>query len=135
MRVVFLLFLLLLFSVTPALAEPSFSEKYERAYNIFHPLNQYRADNPLNPINQYDPGNPANPMNQYNPSNPYNPLNQFNPRSPLNPLNEYNPTTPFQPLNPSRWLETDGTGETDVGSRSEVRGFRNFELESCPSPA
>jgi hypothetical protein len=63
MRVVFLLFLLLLFSVTPALAEPGFSEKYERDYTIFHPLNQYRADNPLNPINAYDPKNPLNPIN------------------------------------------------------------------------
>lgn len=48
MWVVFLLLLLLLFSVTPALAESGFSEKYERDYNIFNPLNQYRADNPMN---------------------------------------------------------------------------------------
>ena len=32
----------------PALAESGFSEKYERDYNIFNSLNQYRADNPLN---------------------------------------------------------------------------------------
>jgi len=112
-RTLFILLLVPLFSITPALAEPGFSEKYERDSNIFNPLNQYRADNPLNPINaynpknplnplnQYDPGNPTHPMNQYNPSNPYNPLNQFNPKNPLNPLNEYNPTTPFRPLNSS----------------------------------
>jgi len=35
MRVVLLLLLLLLFSLTPAFAEPGFSEKYERDYNIF----------------------------------------------------------------------------------------------------
>ena len=89
MGIVFLLLLPLLFSVTPALAESGFSEKYERDYNIF------------NPLNQYDPDNLANPSNQFNPSNPFNPLNQYNPKTPLNPLNEYNPTTPFQPLNRS----------------------------------
>ena len=41
-----LLLLSLLFSVTPALAEPGFSEQYERDYNIFNPINQYRPDNP-----------------------------------------------------------------------------------------
>ena len=70
MRVMFLLVLPLLFFLTPAFAEPGFSEKYERDYNIFNPINQYRADNPLNPINAYDPKNPLNPMNQYDPGNP-----------------------------------------------------------------
>jgi len=39
MRVVLIFLLLLLFSATRALAEPGFSEKYERDYNIFNPLN------------------------------------------------------------------------------------------------
>lgn len=30
----------------PASAEPGFSEKYKRDYNIFNPLNEYRPDNP-----------------------------------------------------------------------------------------
>ena len=42
----------------PASADPGFDSKYERDYNIFNPLNQYRPDNPLNPINAYDPKNP-----------------------------------------------------------------------------
>ena len=99
--------------VAPASAEFGFDEKYERDYNIFNPINKYRADNPLNPINAYDPKNPLNPINQYdpdqpanpsnqfNPPNPYNLLNQYNPKNPLNPLYEYNPSTPFQPLNSS----------------------------------
>jgi hypothetical protein len=93
MRVVFLLFLLLFFSVTPALPEPGFSEKYERDYNIFNPLNQYRADNPLNPINAYDPKNPLNPINQYDPGNPANPMNQYNPSNPYNPPTNSIPRT------------------------------------------
>jgi hypothetical protein len=28
----------------PTLADPGFTEKYKRDYNIFNPLNQYRAD-------------------------------------------------------------------------------------------
>ena len=87
MWVVFLLLLPLLFSVTPALAEPSFDEKYERDYNIF------------NPANRFDPGNPVNPANRFSPNNPFNPANQYNPENPLNPANRYNPTTPFAPLN------------------------------------
>jgi hypothetical protein len=109
-----MLVLLLLGSGTRVFAEPGFSEKYERDYNIFNPLNQYRPDNPLNPtnefdpnnpfnsINQFDPGNPANPLNQYNPNNPFNPINEFNPGNPLNPINQFNSTTPFQPLNTPR---------------------------------
>ena len=54
----------------PASAEPGFSEKYKRDYNIFNPLNEYRPDNPLNPINTYDPKNPFNPINQYDPGKP-----------------------------------------------------------------
>jgi len=54
---------LFLFAV-PALAEPGFSEKYERDYNIFTPLNQYRADNPLNPLNELNPTMPFVPLNQ-----------------------------------------------------------------------
>jgi hypothetical protein len=56
----------------PALAEPGFSEKYERDYNIFNPINQYRPDNPLNPINSVDPNNPFNPINSVDPGNPAN---------------------------------------------------------------
>jgi hypothetical protein len=71
MRAVFLFMLpLLLFSVTPVLAESGFSEKYERDYNIFNPINQYRPDNPLNPINSVDPKNPFNPINSVDPGNP-----------------------------------------------------------------
>ena len=43
-----------LFAV-PALADPGFSEKYERDDHIVNPSNQYRPDSPLNPINAYDP--------------------------------------------------------------------------------
>jgi len=48
MWVVFLLLLLLLFSLTPALGNSGFSEKCERDYIIFNPLNQYRTGNPMN---------------------------------------------------------------------------------------
>jgi len=93
-----------------ASAESGFDEKYERDYNIFNPINQYRPDNPLNPanavdptnpfnpINSVDPGNPANSINQYNPNNPFNPINQYNPDNPLNSINRFNPETPFRPL-------------------------------------
>ena len=51
MWIVFLQLLLLPLplSVTPAFAEPGFSEKYERDYNIFNPASKYAPDNPLNP--------------------------------------------------------------------------------------
>lgn len=39
----------------PALAESGFSKKYERDYNSFNPLIQYRPDNPLDPLNRYNP--------------------------------------------------------------------------------
>ena len=48
MRVIFLLLLPLFFSVTPSLGNSGFSEKCERDYIIFNPLNQYRTDNPMN---------------------------------------------------------------------------------------
>ncbi len=57
MWMVWLLGLFLLTS--PAFADPGFDEKYERDYNIFNPINQYRPDNPLNPINSVDPDNPS----------------------------------------------------------------------------
>jgi len=53
---------------SPAYAEFGFDEKYERDYNIFDPLTQYRPDNPLNPINSVDPSNPLDPLNRYNPA-------------------------------------------------------------------
>ncbi len=37
------LFCLFLFAA-PAFADPGFDEKYERDYNIFNPINQYRSD-------------------------------------------------------------------------------------------
>jgi hypothetical protein len=92
-------------------AQMGFDEKYERDYNIFNPINQYRPDNPLNPINStnptnpfnlingVDPGNPANPINRMKPNNPFNPINQINPYNPLNPINRYNLDMPFKPLN------------------------------------
>ena len=55
MWVVVLLLLPLVFSVTPAFAEPGFDPKYERDYNIFNPANQYAPDNPLNPAQTYAP--------------------------------------------------------------------------------
>jgi hypothetical protein len=61
---------LFLFSIPFALADPGFDEKYERDYNIFNPINQYRPDNPLNPINSVDPKNPFNPINRVDPGNP-----------------------------------------------------------------
>ena len=76
MWVVLILPWLLLLSVTPAFAEPGFSEKYERDYTMFNPLNQYRPDNPLNPINSVDPNNPLDPINRYNPRTPFEPLNR-----------------------------------------------------------
>ena len=30
--------------VTPVFADPGFDEKYERDYNIFNPINQYRPE-------------------------------------------------------------------------------------------
>jgi hypothetical protein len=57
------LFGLFLFTA-PVFADPGFDEKYERDYNIFNPINQYRPDNPLNPINSVDPRNPFNPITQ-----------------------------------------------------------------------
>ncbi|MBI5316843.1 MAG: hypothetical protein HZB34_12820 [Nitrospirae bacterium] len=99
MQIVFLLLLSLLFSITPALADPGFGEKYERDYIIFNPINQYRPDNPLNPINAYDPKNPFNPVNQYDPGNPANPINQFNPNNPFNSINQFNPKNPLNPIN------------------------------------
>lgn len=47
---------------TAAFAESSFSEKYERGYNIFDPANRYAPDNPLNPAQAYAPDNPFNPL-------------------------------------------------------------------------
>jgi hypothetical protein len=41
-----------LFVVTPSFAEQSFSEPYERDYNIFNPASQCAPDNPLNPANR-----------------------------------------------------------------------------------
>ena len=60
---------------TPVFADPGFDEQYERDYNIFNPINQYRPDNPLNPINSVDPKNPFNPINSVDPGNPANPIN------------------------------------------------------------
>ena len=77
---------LFLFAV-PASAEPGFSERYERDYNIFNPINQNRSDNPLNPINSIDPKNPFNPINSVDPGNPANPINRINPNNPSNPIN------------------------------------------------
>ena len=90
MWVVSLLLLPLLFSVTPAFAEPGFSEKYERDYNIFNPASRYASDNPLNPAQTYATDNPLNPSNRFDPGNP------------VNPANRYNPNTPFEPLNRTR---------------------------------
>ena len=76
MWVVFLLLLPLFLSVTPAFAEPGFSEKYERDYNIFNPASRYAPDNPLNPSQTYATDNPLNPANRYNPNTPFEPLNR-----------------------------------------------------------
>ena len=63
MWLVFLLLLSLLISVTPALAEPGFSEKYERDYNIFNPASRYAPENPLNPANRTNPATPFELLN------------------------------------------------------------------------
>ena len=76
MWVVVLLLLPLFLSVTPAFAEPGFSEKYERDYNIFNPASRYAPDNPLNPSQTYATDNPLNPANRYNPNTPFEPLNR-----------------------------------------------------------
>jgi len=68
--------LLLLFSTSRASAEPGFSERYERDYNIFNPASQYAPDNPLNPAQALAPDNPLNPANRYNPNTPFAPLNR-----------------------------------------------------------
>jgi hypothetical protein len=73
MRALFILAAVLL-SFGSAWAEMGFDEKYERDYNIFNPLNEYRPNNPLNPINKFDPKNPFNPINEYNPTTPFQPL-------------------------------------------------------------
>ena len=57
------LFCFLLFA-SPALAEPGFSEKYERDYNIFNPASRYAPNNPLNPAQAYAPDDPFNPVNR-----------------------------------------------------------------------
>ncbi len=62
-----ILLLMLLFSVTPLLAESGFSEKYERDSNIFNPANRYVPDYPLNPAQAYAPDNPFNPANRFDP--------------------------------------------------------------------
>ncbi|TKS60766.1 MAG: hypothetical protein EWM72_01071 [Nitrospira sp.] len=50
MGVVFLLLLPLFLSVTPAFAEPGFSEKYQRDYNIYlQPSPSIRAGQPAEP--------------------------------------------------------------------------------------
>ena len=54
--------LLIVLSTAHASAEPGFSQKYERDYNIFTPTNQFRPDNPLNPAQAYAPNNPFNPQ-------------------------------------------------------------------------
>lgn len=81
----------LLFSVTPALAEPGFSKKYERDFN---PASLYAPDNPLNPAQTYAPDNPFNPANHYDPGNPVNPANRFSPNNLFNPANQCNPDNP-----------------------------------------
>ena len=58
-----LVLMILLLAVTPSFAEQSFSEKYERDYNIFNPASQYAPDNPLNPANRYNPNAPFAPIN------------------------------------------------------------------------
>ena len=80
-------------------AEPGFDPRYERDYNIFNPMNQYRPDNPLNPINKVDPDNPFNPINRVDPDNPVNPLNRVNPNNSFNPINKVHPDNPFNPVN------------------------------------
>ena len=57
------LFCFLLFA-SPVLAEPGFSEKYERDYNIFNPASRYAPNNPLNPAQAYAPDDPFNPVNR-----------------------------------------------------------------------
>jgi hypothetical protein len=69
-----LVLMTVLLVATPSFAEPSFSEQYDRNYNIFNPAGQYAPDNPFNPANRFDPGNPAN---RYNPNTPFAPLNRL----------------------------------------------------------
>lgn len=63
-------FLPLLVFITPAFAEPGFSEKYERGYNIFNQANRYDLGNPVNPANRFSLYHPFNPANQFYPDNP-----------------------------------------------------------------
>jgi hypothetical protein len=64
MFILFFLLLPLVFSITPALSDPGFDEKYERDYNIFNPASRYAPDNPLNPANRYNPTTPFAPLNR-----------------------------------------------------------------------
>jgi hypothetical protein len=66
----------LLLVVSLSIAEQSFSEQYERGYNIFNPAGQYAPDNPLNPALAFASDNPFNPANQYHPDNPLNPARE-----------------------------------------------------------
>jgi hypothetical protein len=61
MLILFLFLLPLFFSITPALADPRFDEKYERDYNIFNPASKYVPDTLLNPAQAYASDNPFNP--------------------------------------------------------------------------
>ncbi|HET9961108.1 MAG TPA: hypothetical protein VFQ34_02115 [Nitrospiraceae bacterium] len=121
--------LILLSGAAAGWAEMGFDEKYERDYNIFNPINQYRPDNPLNPAQAYSPDNPFNPVNKYDPGNPTNPINKYHPNNaetsmaflrwrqsrydvtepavhtkcgvnaPFNAVNRYDPANPLNPVN------------------------------------
>ena len=55
---------LFLFAAAPALAEPGFSEKYERDYNISNPASRYVRDNSLPHARAEEPDNPFSPVNR-----------------------------------------------------------------------
>ena len=78
--------LILLLGSAPVWVDPGFSEKYERAYNIYNPTNAYGPDNPLNPINVYDQKNPLNLIIRHDPKNWFKSINEYNSNIPFQPL-------------------------------------------------
>lgn len=49
MRVFISSVVVILLGLSPAWAEPGFDEQYQRDYNIFNPIIEFRPDTPLNP--------------------------------------------------------------------------------------
>jgi hypothetical protein len=130
--------LLWLASIGTSGAEQGFDEKYQRDFNIFNPINQYRSGNPLNPISTYDPANPFNPINQFDLGNPANPINQFNPNNPFNPAIAIAPrirSTRLMSSIPTRrlrsWGEGAGWGTGHDSNEMRLPGCASRRIRTC----